>query len=97
MDAIRAKSLAITGYMEELIDHLCAGRVQILTPRDPAQRGAQLSLRVPTRSKALQRDLHRLGVVVDYREPDIIRAAPAPLYVSYHDVWRFAKTLAQCL
>jgi len=96
MDAIRAKSLAITGYMERLIDRLCGGRVEILTPREPDRRGAQLSLCVPGKSKDLQAKLHERGVVVDYREPDIIRAAPAPLYVSYHDVWRFVRTLGEC-
>jgi len=95
MDAIRAKSQRLTGFMEFLIDELCQGRVKIRTPREPHRRGAQLSLVVPGSAKKLQQALHARGVFADFREPDVIRVAPAPLYNSFTDVYRFATILAE--
>ena len=69
------------------------GRVQMLTPRDPALRGAQLSLVLPGASRDVEQKLHQRGVVVDFREPNVIRAAPVPLYNTFHDVWRFVHVL----
>jgi kynureninase len=93
MEGIRAKSLLLTGYMEFLLDRLTPGRVRMLTPRDPAQRGAQLSLQIPGAGRQLERSLHERGVVVDYREPDVVRAAPTALYNTFGDVYRFVETL----
>ena len=67
---------------------------EILTPRDPAARGAQLSLRVPDATRRLAA-LEAAGVIADFREPDIIRLAPVPLYNTYHDAWRAARALAE--
>lgn len=96
MDNLRTKSLQLTGYMEYLLDQL-GNRISILTPRDPAQRGAQLSIVIPGASRDLQRRLHEHGIVADFREPDVIRVAPAPLYNTYHDVWQFVHTLRTLL
>ncbi len=93
MVALREKSLNLTGYMESLLDRLCGDRVRVLTPRDPGQRGCQLSLAIPGRVKELQAALHQRGVVVDHREPDVLRAAPTPLYNTFEDVHRFVTTL----
>jgi kynureninase len=93
MEALRAKSDRLTGYMEFLLDRLPTGRVTITTPRDPKQRGAQLSLRVKGDPKRLLHRLGGAGVICDFREPDIIRAAPTPLYNTFLDVFRFVKTL----
>jgi kynureninase len=92
MPALRARSVQLTGYLEGLIDALVPD-VEILTPRDPAARGAQLSLRVPDATRRLAA-LEAAGVIADFREPDIIRVAPVPLYNTYHDVWRAARALA---
>ena len=92
MGALRGKSVQLTGYLEHLIDALVPD-VEILTPRDPAARGAQLSLRLvdaPRRLAALE----AAEVVADFREPDIIRVAPVPLYNTFHDAWRAARVLA---
>jgi kynureninase len=98
MDNLRQRSIRLTGYLEELLDGLIVGRsVKIITPRDPARRGTQLSVQLKDRS--VRKVTHRMrlehGVIADAREPDVIRLAPAPLYVSYHDCWRAAKALAE--
>lgn len=95
MDRLRAKSLTLTGYMETLIRARCEGRVSILTPGDPAQRGAQLSIVVTAPKPGIRDALEARSIVADFREPNVIRAAPAPSYVSFHDVWTFVDTLAQ--
>jgi kynureninase len=93
MPALRAKSERLTGYLEFLLDRLPPGAVRVTTPRDPAQRGAQLSLRFRGEPRQLLGRLTEAGVVCDFREPDVIRAAPAPLYCSFTDVYRFVRTL----
>lgn len=94
MDALRRKSLQLTAYLEFLLDRVIgAERVRVITPRDPAARGAQLSLIVPGASRATEKALHREGVMADYREPDVIRVAPTPLYNTFHDAWRFVHIL----
>ncbi|XXF77874.1 kynureninase [Myxococcaceae bacterium GXIMD 01537] len=93
MEALRKKSERLTGYLEFLLDRLPSGMVSVTTPRDPRQRGAQLSLRFRGEPRKLLPRLTEAGVVCDFREPDIIRAAPAPLYNSFLDVQRFVRTL----
>ena len=94
MPALRKKSEALTGYLEFLLRGLPKGFCEITTSNDPAARGAQLSLRVPN-PKELLKKLAAEGVVVDFREPDILRVAPAPLYCGFSDVHRFAGILSQ--
>ena len=97
MQALRAKSLRLTGYLETLIRAQLADVLQIATPADPAQRGCQLSLRVAggrERGRALFEHLAAHGVIGDWREPDVIRISPAPLYNTHADVLRFARTVA---
>lgn len=93
MPALRVKSERLTGYLEFLLDRLPEGFVKILTPRDPRQRGAQLSLRFRREPKRLLEMLTAAGIHCDFRSPDIIRAAPVPLYNRYLDVYRFAEVL----
>ncbi|WP_159015755.1 kynureninase [Cognatiluteimonas profundi] len=96
MTALREKSLRLTGYLEALIHERLEATLQILTPRDPAQRGAQLSLRV---TGGREQGLHlfeflaNAGVVGDWREPDVIRISPAPLYNSHVDILRFVRAV----
>jgi kynureninase len=97
MPAIREKSLRLTGYLESLLTSWCRARVKLLTPADPAQRGAQLSLVIPGVSRDIERRLHDADAVVDFREPDVIRAAPTALYNSFQDVHRFASILRRTL
>ncbi len=97
MAALRQRSLGLTGYLEELLDQaLGQFDVGVVTPRDPARRGAQLSLRIGTHqgASALAHALRMgEGVLADAREPDILRLAPAPLYSTYHDCWRAVDAL----
>ena len=78
------------------LDRLPAGRFEIVTPRDPAQRGCQLSILAHHRPRDLLRALEAAGVMCDFREPNVIRVAPAPLYNTFHEVWTFAQILARC-
>lgn len=94
MAALRDKSVRLTGYLEQLINQGLTQAIEIVTPRDPAQRGAQLSLRVRAgreAGRALFGFLHARGVLGDWREPDVIRISPAPLYNNHRDVLRFAQ------
>jgi kynureninase len=94
MHALRGKSRRLTGYLEALIRERLAETLQIVTPRDAECRGAQLSLRVAggrERGRALFDHLAANGVLGDWREPDVIRISPAPLYNTHADVLRFAQ------
>jgi len=94
--ALRAKSVAITGYLESLVDARLGGRVTLLTPRDREARGAALSLRLECgrdRARAAFDGLRARGIVPDWREPGVIRAAPVPFYNGYEDAWRFVDAL----
>lgn len=91
MGTLRAKSISLTGYLEFLLDQQVSSRFSIISPRDPLQRGAQLSLRIARNGRALCERLAEQSVLCDWREPDILRVAPAPLYNSYQDVFRFVE------
>ncbi|HEU4626657.1 MAG TPA: kynureninase [Steroidobacteraceae bacterium] len=98
IERLRAKSVELTGFLEFLLERL-APAVSVISPHVPAARGAQLSLRIAGAGRGA-RVFERLGahgVVCDWREPDVIRAAPVPLYNSFEDVFRFAERLAQAL
>jgi kynureninase len=94
MPALRRKSELLTAYLASLIARMPPGFCQILTPEEPRRRGAQLSLRIHgSNPRRLVDELAKAGVVCDLREPDVIRAAPAPLYCGFHDVFRFSEAL----
>ena len=96
MPALRAKSERLTGYLEALVEARLGDALQIVTPRDPGRRGCQLSLRVAggrERGRDLFGFLCSQGVLGDWREPDVIRISPVPLYNSHADVLRFAQAV----
>jgi kynureninase len=95
MPALRAKSERLTAYLLYLLDRLPAGRFEVITPRDPARRGSMLALLVHDRPRELVAALEAAGVVCDFREPNVVRAAPAPLYNGFEDVWTFADVLSR--
>ena len=91
------KSRRLTGYLEWLVQRRCGDRIGIITP---TERGCQLSLVTTDRcvdARQLFDRLVRLNVIGDWREPDVIRLAPAPLYNSYSDVFECAGRLQQAL
>jgi kynureninase len=94
MPALQAKAIRLTGYLEFLVDQRATG-LELLTPRDPAQRGCQLSYRVQGGGKATLEAVRSRGVVADLRQPDVIRLAPVPLYSTFSDVWRAAFALLE--
>ena len=95
MSALRAKSIALTGWLERLLQQHADEALTVVTPSDPAQRGCQLSLRLraAAHGRELFEALGRSGVVCDWREPDIIRLAPAPLYNGFDDVLHAAMRI----
>jgi kynureninase len=97
MRALRVKSENLTGYLEMLLNSIRNDRISVVTPTDPKQRGCQLSIRVADADKDLFNALTERGVIADWREPDVIRVAPAPLYNSFSDVFRFVEILKECL
>jgi kynureninase len=100
MPALRAKSMALTGYLEQVLRQFCGAQLQVLTPADPQQRGCQLSVRITgdaARCRRVFAAVSQHGLIGDRREPDIIRLAPVPLYNTFTEVWRAAEVLAMAL
>ena len=97
MAALREKSVKLTGYLEFLLRRIEDDRISVITPSDPEQRGCQLSIRVANADRSLFETITSRGVFADWREPDVIRVAPVPLYNSFADVWAFAEILKDCL
>jgi kynureninase len=99
MEPLREKSLRLTGYLEWLLQREIGDSVEVLTPKDPARRGCQLSLRVTSTKpgRTVLEKLEASGVTCDWREPDVIRVAPIPLYNRYEEVHRFVEILRKAL
>jgi len=94
MEKLRAKSEKLTGFLEYLLSQLPDSLpVELITPANPAERGCQLSLRTFAEGKKIFQRLSDNGVICDWREPDVIRLAPVPLYNSFEDVFRFVELL----
>lgn len=93
----RKKSEKLTGYLEFLLDEMKNDAINVITPRNPEERGCQLSIQVKNADKSLHTKLTEAGVISDWREPDVIRVAPAPLYNSFEDVYRFSEKLKKVL
>jgi kynureninase len=97
MGALRAKSVCLTNWLSYLLAQNRSGRFQIITPENPEERGCQLSLLIHERARQVLAVLEENGVVADFREPNILRVAPVPLYNTFHEVWQFASILAKVL
>ena len=95
IDPLRVKSTKLTGYLEFLLTEIGSKKFSVITPRDPNGRGCQLSILAHQHPKELHNELVAAGVKCDFREPNVIRVAPTPLYNTFHEVWRFAKILAE--
>lgn len=94
---LRAKSVQLTNYLEFLIEQIPGDRINIITPGKSHDRGCQLSIAVKNADKSLFNAISERGVIADWREPDVIRVAPAPLYNSFMDCWNFVEILKASL
>jgi kynureninase len=94
MDALRQKSIKLTNYLQFLLEDGGSSKLfNVITPREADERGCQLSIQAQEHPKELFAKLEAAGVKCDFREPNVIRAAPTPLYNTFHEVWRFANIL----
>ena len=91
MERLRMKSEKLTGYLEFLIQEI--SQIQIITPSNPEERGCQLSLIALERPKELFQFLQNNGIIADWREPDVIRVAPVPMYNQFEDCWELAESI----
>ena len=97
---LRAKSEQLTAYLAFIIAEVAqhtGTHLEVITPEDTAQRGCQLSILAHGHGKALFNRITERGVIADWREPNVIRVAPVPMYNSFEDVWRFGQILTECL
>jgi kynureninase len=94
MESLRAKSIRLTSYLEFLLTEIGSKKITVITPCDPNARGCQLSIVAHEHPKELHNELMAADVKCDFREPNVIRVAPTPLYNTFHEVWRFAEILA---
>jgi kynureninase len=97
MAELRAQSIALTGLLEELLRRRAGDACEVITPSDPAERGCQLSLRLRRDGRRVFGRLGEQGVVCDWREPDVIRVAPVPLYNTRDDVEGFIEVFTRAL
>jgi kynureninase len=93
MENLRAKSVHMTGYLEFLLRQVDNLTFQIITPSAPEKRGCQLSLLFGENGRQVFDILTENGVVADWREPNVIRIAPVPMYNTYEDCYRFYEIL----
>jgi kynureninase len=93
MDALREKSEKLTGYFEFLIREIDSEHIKIITPSNPKERGCQISIQVKNADKSLHTKLTKQYVITDWREPDVLRCAPVPMYTSFEDVYRMVSIL----
>jgi len=94
MEALREKSIKLTGYLQFLLEDGGSRKLfNVITPREANERGCQLSIQAQEHPKELFGKLEAAGMKCDFREPNVIRAAPTPLYNTFHEVWRFVRIL----
>ena len=94
---LREKSEKLTGYFEFLINEIDSDDIKIITPKNPKERGCQLSIQVKNADKSLHKKLTENNIITDWREPDVIRCAPVPLYNSFEDVYKMVSILKELL
>lgn len=100
MERLRHKSLSLTAYMQMVIEEASANsgqEIRMITPTQAARRGSQISIAVPGKGRQVFEKLSKAGVIADWREPDVIRLAPVPMYNSFEDVYRFGQLLESYL
>ncbi len=95
MDNLIVKSKLLSGYLHFILNDINSKQkeklVEIITPANEEERGCQVSMLMLQKGKEIFNELSRQGVIADWREPDVIRVAPVPLYNTFEDVWRFGE------
>ncbi len=97
MGALVKKSKKLTGFFEYLVNEIASDTIKIITPTNPNERGCQLSLQVKNADKNLHKKLTENNIITDWREPDVIRCAPVPMYTSFEDVYHMVTILESLL
>ena len=97
MDVLVKKSKKLTGFFEYLVNEIASDTIEIITPTNPNERGCQLSLQVKNADKNLHKKLTENNIITDWREPDVIRCAPVPMYTSFEDVYHMVTILESLL
>jgi kynureninase len=97
MKNLRAKSKNLTSYLYFLLSEIKSDDFQLITPKNPNERGCQLSIQMKKDGRKTFDYLTKNGVIADWREPDVIRVAPVPMYNSFEDVFRFAALFEAAL
>jgi kynureninase len=96
MEPLVEKSRRLTGYLRWLVEHEIGEEVEIVTPADTGRNGSQLSLKILSKratGREVFQGIEAAGVSCDWREPNVIRAAPVPLYNRFSEVWRFVEIM----
>lgn len=94
---LRRKSVRLTGFLEFLLSEFNHPAIRVITPKNPDERGCQLSIQVKNADRSLHNKLTEKGVISDWREPDVIRIAPTPLYNTFEEVYHFSQILKSIL
>jgi kynureninase len=99
MKNLRKKSEQLTGYLEFILNQIDPLHefFMLLTPKNPKERGCQLSIYMKKNGRKIFNRIIRSGVIADWREPDVIRVAPVPLYNTFEEVFRFGEVLKKAL
>jgi kynureninase len=97
MEALRTKSEKLTGYFEFLINQIDSDTIKIITPSNPKERGCQLSIQLKNADKSVHQKLTDNNIITDWREPNVIRCAPVPMYNSFEEVYRMTTVLERLL
>jgi len=93
IENLRKKSEKLTSYLENLLENELEDEIEIITPKSIEDRGCQLSLRLKTAIPNIMDELHRQGILADWREPDVVRIAPVPLYNNFEDCYQFVQRM----
>ena len=93
MESLRKKSVLLTGFLEFLLNDIAKSShyFTVITPTNPEERGCQISILMKQNGRKVFNTITKAGVIADWREPDVIRVAPVPMYNSFEEVWRFVE------
>ena len=97
MDLLREKSIRLTGFMEFLLHQIDSDKINIITPKNPLERGCQISIQVKNADKDLHKKLSQHHIITDWREPDVIRCTPVPMYNSFEEVYEMVSVFKELM